>query len=169
MKINFEILFNYYFDIPNFLFYPAPQGQCQGQDLHSSHDHTPSITPKNTGCDATLNSKNFPYLVMREINYHTQCGIFIFSWLLVKCILNEIALWNLVHSISLTWLWSPIQYFKKERDRSSVTGRHCFCLVSYKSNATRWLITFILNETKHQSWPRKLSWHQLIQTYAKVR
>ena len=73
MKINFEILFNYYFEIPNFLFHPAPQGQCQGKDLHSLHDHTPctpSITPKNIGCDATLNGNNFPYLVMREINYH---------------------------------------------------------------------------------------------------
>ena len=53
MKINFEILLNYYFDIPNFLFHPAAQGQCQGQDLHSLHDHTPctsSITPKNIGC-----------------------------------------------------------------------------------------------------------------------
>ena len=91
MKINFSILFNHYFDISNFLFHPAPQGQCQGQDLHSLHDHTPctpSITPKIIGCDATINNKNFPF--GHERNKHMQCRIFIFSRLLSKCILNEI-------------------------------------------------------------------------------
>ena len=78
MKINFEILFNHYFDIPNFLFHPAPQGQCQGQDLHSLHDHTlctPSITPKKNKKKKTKKKTLFVMQLGHERNKLSLCNV----------------------------------------------------------------------------------------------
>ena len=93
--------------------------------------HSPSS--QNIGCNATINSNNFPYLVMREIICNVESS-FLVSYLPSALWLNSSL--KLSAFCHLTWLRSPSQYFQRSLDRSSVSGRLRFCLV-HKSNATR--------------------------------